>query len=100
MKIKIIFSVMFLLFVFILPVGVTLAADVEGSSDHRLFKRYEGSEIIKYEFHEYDSLTIPLGKAKSSTELSKSMHAEGVVIRKTEGGKAKNRRVTLVQDSQ
>lgn len=83
MKIKIIFSVMFLFVVSILSWGVTFAGDVEGSRDHRLFKRYEGSEIIKYEFHEYDSLTIPLGKAKSSTELSKSMHAEGIVTRLT-----------------
>lgn len=59
------------------------AADIVGSKDHRLFKRYEGSEIIKYEFHEYDSLTIALGKAKSSSELTQFMQAEGAVTRLT-----------------
>ena len=40
-------------------------ADIEGSADHPGVKRYEGSEIIKYDVRAYDELTIALGKARS-----------------------------------
>jgi len=83
MNIKIISKIMAFFVLCILPSGPLFSADIAGSKDHRLFKRYEGSEIIKYEFHEYDGLTIALGKAKSSSELTKSMQAEGAVTRLT-----------------
>ena len=83
MHIKPIFRIMTFIVLCILPSGPLFAADIVGSKDHRLFKRYEGSEIIKYEFHEYDSLTIALGKARSSSELTQSMQAEGAVTRLT-----------------
>ncbi len=77
------FKILFFTILWLLPINAVLAADIDGSRDHKLFKRYEGSEIIKYEFHEYDTLTIPLGKAKSSSELLKFMQAEGAVTRLT-----------------
>lgn len=83
MHIKPIFRIMAFIVLCVLPSSLLFAADIVGSKDHRLFKRYEGSEIIKYEFHEYDSLAIALGKAKSSSELTESMQAEGAVTRLT-----------------
>ncbi|MFZ0791238.1 MAG: DUF4892 domain-containing protein [Chromatiaceae bacterium] len=63
--------------------GTVFGADLVGSRDHPLLKRYEGSEIIKYEQREYDGLTIALGKARSSSELVESRRAEGAVTRLT-----------------
>lgn len=83
MNINTIFKIMVFSIFCIFPSSTVFAADILGSKDHRLLKRYEGSEIVKYEFHEYDSLTIPLGKAKSSSELSKSIQVEGIVTRLT-----------------
>ncbi|MFA5902603.1 MAG: DUF4892 domain-containing protein [Desulfobacula sp.] len=83
MNIRIIIRIVSFIILYISPSATLFAADIEGSKDHKLFKRYEGSEIIKYEFHEYDGLTIPLGKAKSSSELLKSVQAEGSVTRLT-----------------
>lgn len=59
------------------------AADIEGSKDHPKFKRYEGSEIVKYEFREYDELIVPLGKAKHSQALVDSRRVEGAITRLT-----------------
>lgn len=61
----------------------SFAADIEGSKDHPLLKRYEGSEIIKYEQRKYDSLTIALAKAKSSSELVEARTVEGAITRLT-----------------
>ena len=63
--------------------GPVLAKDVPGSKDHPLVKRYEGSEILKYEQKQYDSLVIPLGMAENSQKLEKSMTVEGVITRLT-----------------
>ena len=57
--------------------------DLEGSKDHPLLKRYEGSEIIKYEYRKYDGMTIALGKARSSSELVESRMVEGTITRLT-----------------
>ncbi len=59
------------------------AADLEGSTDHPLVKRYEGSEIIKYEYRKYDGLSIALGKAKNSSELVEARRVEGAITRLT-----------------
>ncbi len=72
----------FLLFV-ILSTGTAKSADIDGSKDHLQLKRYEGSEIVKYDFRAYAELIIPLGKAKHSQELEDSMHVEGAVTRLT-----------------
>ena len=61
----------------------SVAADIEGSKDHPLLKRYEGSEIIKYEQRKYDSLTIALAKARSSSELVEARTVEGTITRLT-----------------
>ncbi len=61
----------------------SFAADIEGSKDHPQLKRYEGSEIIKYEQRKYDSLTIALGKAKNSSELVEARTIEGTITRLT-----------------
>lgn len=66
-----------------MPVVSTFAADIEGSKDHPKLKRYEGSEIIKYDFRDYDSYTIALGKAANSQELVQSREVEGAVTRLT-----------------
>ncbi|TVS14115.1 MAG: OmpA family protein [Wenzhouxiangella sp.] len=36
-------------------------AEVEGSGDHRLIPRLDGSEIITYRFVEFDRVTLPFG---------------------------------------
>jgi OOP family OmpA-OmpF porin len=41
--------------------GAVQAADVEGSSDHPLVGRYEGSEIVGYEVTEYDEAALVEG---------------------------------------
>lgn len=83
MSIKTVFNILSFFIACMLLPGTAFSADIAGSKDHQRFKRYEGSEIIKYEFHEYNSLTIALGKAKSSSELTKSRLAEGAVTRLT-----------------
>jgi OmpA-OmpF porin, OOP family len=47
---------------FVLPVKFAYSEDVEGSSDHPMVSRYEGSEIIDYDFREFDEYEILLGK--------------------------------------
>lgn len=42
----------------LLSLGSAQAADVEGSSDHPLVGRYEGSEIVGYELAEYDEAAL------------------------------------------
>lgn len=45
--------------------GAAIAEDVEGSADHPLIPRYDGSEIVKYEhesFADYPILTAPLAE--------------------------------------
>ena len=63
--------------------GGAVLADIEGSADHPGVKRYEGSEIIKYQFHQYGDLTVALGKARNSRELEEEMTVEGAVARLT-----------------
>ena len=40
-------------------------ADIEGSEDHPLLKRYEGSYIVAHQHKGYDEFTFPLSKLKS-----------------------------------
>lgn len=44
------------------------AEDVEGSSDHPMVSRYEGSSITDYDFREFNEYEILLGKAKRDSE--------------------------------
>lgn len=57
--------ILFLVLVFLVPFlvpSLCIGADIEGSRDSPLLKRYEGSFIVQYSFKEYDSTVIPLGK--------------------------------------
>ena len=69
MNAKFVIVVLFFSLFLPMPMASTFAADIEGSKDHPGFKRYEGSEIIKYDHRAYDSLIIALGKARNSKEL-------------------------------
>jgi outer membrane protein OmpA-like peptidoglycan-associated protein len=42
---------------------IALAKDLEGSKDHPLLKRFEGSEIIRYSSKKYDRYTLALGSS-------------------------------------
>ena len=42
--------------------------DEDGSRDHPLLKRYEGSLIVNYETKAYDELTVPLSTLKASED--------------------------------
>jgi outer membrane protein OmpA-like peptidoglycan-associated protein len=48
----------------ILFCGATLAADVPGSKDSPLLKRYEGSEIIGYDYREFGQFHLVTGPLK------------------------------------
>jgi outer membrane protein OmpA-like peptidoglycan-associated protein len=74
-----------IMFIFMLCFQFTqaVAEDIEGSHDHPMLKRYEGAEIVKYSFREYDSYVIPLGMAPYSGKLSDSRKVEGAVTRLT-----------------
>jgi hypothetical protein len=41
-----------------LSLSGALAADIEGSADHPLVGRYEGSEIVAYKVSEFDEVTV------------------------------------------
>ena len=68
---------------FLTAIVQSFAADIDGSKDHPSFKRYEGSEIMLYSSHEYDSYTIALGKAQNSKLLVQSREMEGAITRLT-----------------
>ncbi len=44
------------------------AKDEDGSRDHPLLKRYEGSFIVNYEAKAYDELTVPLSELKTTAD--------------------------------
>lgn len=63
------------------------AADLPGSKDPAEIKRYEGSEIVRYEQVAFDKFTVPLGKmtrfdfGTKAAEFEKSENLEGSVTR-------------------
>ena len=63
------------------------AADLPGSKDPAEIKRYEGSQIIRYEHVAFDKFTVPLGKmtrfdfGTKAAEFEKSETLEGSVTR-------------------
>ena len=83
MRVTAINKVLGLLSFFLLLFSTLHAQDLPGSRDHPALKRYEGSEIIKYVYRQYEAHTIPLGQAKNSQTLAKSLSAEGAVTRIT-----------------
>jgi len=52
------------------------AEDVEGSSDHPMVSRYEGSSITDYDFREFDEYEILLGKVKRDPDKPSDTIAE------------------------
>ena len=68
----------------LLPSWTALAeSDVEGAADHPLLKRYEGSWILGYQFHEFDEFLVPLGPMPGydPATLEKSETVEGAWTR-------------------
>ncbi len=68
------FIALILLALLITPAG--FAEDVEGSKDHPMVSRYEGSSIVDYDFREFDSYEILLGKVKRDPENPSDTIAE------------------------
>src|SRR5260221_1174042 len=65
---------------------VTFGADVRGSKDHPLLKRYEGSTILRYTAKAFDEYVLPLGPSSgrgNEVSLPKSTRLEGKVTRIT-----------------
>ena len=61
-------------------------ADVRGSQDHPLIKRYEGSVILTYSKKDFDEYTLPIGPAEglsSNTRITRSAQLEGGLTRIT-----------------
>ncbi|KON47611.1 hypothetical protein AL013_07310 [Mariprofundus ferrooxydans] len=60
-------------------------ADIQGSSDHPLFPRFAGSEIIGHKVSDYDELIMALGKAYDAgyndKRLEKDKRVEGRITR-------------------
>lgn len=46
----------------LLSAGFSLAADIEGSKDSPLLRRFDGSYIVQYSSFEFDETVVPLGK--------------------------------------
>lgn len=66
--------------------GTAVSADIAGSKDHPLLKRYEGSSIVKYSAGKYDQYMLPTGPATgqyNDSKLSKSVTLEGTLTRLT-----------------
>ncbi len=83
MRVKAIHKVLGLVSFLFLFFTTLHARDLPGSHDHPALKRYEGSEIIKYDYRNYDAYTIPLGEAASSGALTHFLSVEGAVTRIT-----------------
>lgn len=56
----------------VLP-GAVLAADLEGSADHPLVPRYEGSEIVAYESQAFSDYRLVTGPATAYGGLEKNL---------------------------
>ncbi len=78
------FRLLFGLLLLTLAPALCLGADVEGSKDSPLLKRYEGSFIVKYSMSEFDSTVIPLGpiaREDGSYKFTASRKEEGRTTR-------------------
>ena len=77
-------SIMIAFTLIVLTPALCLGADVEGSKDSPLLKRYEGSFIVKYSMSEFDSTVIPLGpiaREDGSYKFTASRKEEGRTTR-------------------
>jgi len=77
------FRLLFGLLLLTLAPALCLGADVEGSKDSPLLKRYEGSFIVQYFMNEYDSAVIPLGATTREGDRYKFTASEKVEGRVT-----------------
>jgi hypothetical protein len=58
-----------------------IETDVEGSKDHPLISRFQGSVIVLYVQKEFDEYTLPLGKRPEDDGIFKKLNLEGKVTR-------------------
>ncbi len=65
----------------LLPGLVAGQQDIDGSADHPMFSRYEGSRIVGYDHRSYDRYTLALGPALEGSVHSKPFEIEGEVTR-------------------
>ncbi|MDX1661683.1 MAG: OmpA family protein [Gemmatimonadota bacterium] len=56
--------------------AVTLGQDAEGSADHPLITRYEGSVIEGYDYSEFDEYTVPTGPVDDEEFPSETVEGE------------------------
>ncbi len=71
-------------FLAVLSVQAAFGADLKGSKDSPLLRRYEGSFIVQYSAGEFDSTVIPLGKTEYRGDryvFTASEKAEGKTAR-------------------
>ena len=74
----------FVLLLSVLCTGTAFGADIKGSGDSRLLKRYGGSSIVQYAAGEYDTTVIPLGPTAYRDDrytFTASEKAEGKTVR-------------------
>ncbi|MEQ9618020.1 MAG: DUF4892 domain-containing protein [Deltaproteobacteria bacterium] len=71
-----VFAQIFICFLLI-PFAGASAGDVEGSKDHPVVSRYQGSEIKDYDFREFDEYTLLLGKVVRAPGEPDNRKAEG-----------------------
>ena len=79
---KIIIYCWFILSIF--QLSVSTAKDIEGSKDHPMFSRYEGSKIVAYQHNEFNEYTAVTGPAKGpyyEVKWEKTEELEGSVTR-------------------
>lgn len=64
--------------------SILIAKDIEGSKDHPMFSRYEGSRIVAYKQKDFDEYTAVLSPAKGNywdVKWEKTQDIEGKVTR-------------------
>jgi hypothetical protein len=73
---------------FFLVVFPAISADLPGSQDPPLMKRYAGSEIVGYRSPKFDEYVMPLGKPTSQDPpaYEKSQKLEGLLHLRRTGG--------------
>ncbi len=64
-RFEIMLASLLLMTLFVLPATGVQAADVQGAKDSPLLKRYEGSEIIGYDFRKFDQFYLISGPVQS-----------------------------------
>ena len=55
-------SLLFILSIILISISFEAKADVDGSADHPVVSRYQGSEITAYDKREFDEYNLFVGK--------------------------------------